>query len=442
MNEREIVLLGWSDYVGITRCRGIPAAELSGRLEDGLGWAAAGQALTPFADIAPNPWGPMKEVRQVPVPETRTRVDLWEDVPALHFYLCDSRNPDGSTWDCCTRGFMNAALADFKRETGLDFIAAFEHEFTLIDPSLPQGPPFSMEAVRNAAAFTGDVSAALTAAGVEPETVEPEYGYLQYEVTTAPAKGSMAGDRAIITREVIREVARRRGQRATFSPKPTPDGVGNGAHMHFSFLDAEGRNAAFDADRPEAEGAAGASVVAQRFIAGVLRHMRALTALVAPSPVSYLRLGPHHWSCGYASFGIQNREAAIRICPSPSRDPEKAARGFNMEFRPPDATASPYMVVGALIRAGLEGIRDELPLPAACDQDPADLSEAEREALGIVPLPSSLAEALDALDADQRARTWLPDLMSESYVAVKRAEIALTDPLDPADVCRRYRDAY
>lgn len=437
MDHREIVQLGWSDYVGLTRVRGVPLAELEGRMAHGLGWAVAGQALTPFADIAPNPWGPMQEVRQVPVAATRTRVDLWDDVSAFHLVMCDSRNPDGTTWDCCTRGFMNAALDDFRAATGLEFTAAFEHEFTLVGSGLPDAPPFSLETVRTAAGFTGDIAAALTEAGVSPETIEPEYGYLQYEVTTAPAVGSMAGDRAIITRELIREVARRRGARATFSPKPSLDGVGNGAHVHFSFLDADGRNAAYDPD-----GVAGASVVAQRFIAGVLRHMRAMTALVAPSPVSYYRLGPHHWSCGFASFGVQNREAAIRICPSPSQDPATRARGFNMELRPPDASASPYMVIGALVRAGLEGIRDELPLPAACDRDPADLTDAERAELGIVPLPASLTEALEALDADERARAWLPPVMYESYVAVKRAEIELAAAADPTEVARRYRDAY
>lgn len=437
MTDRELALLCWSDYVGLTRCRGVPATEIAGRMEHGLGWAVAGQALTPFAEIAPNPWGPMKEVRQVPVPETRTRVDIWDDAPAFHMYMCDSRNEDGSTWECCTRGFMKAALDDFARETGLDFVAAFEHEFTLVGEGLPQAPPFSLEAMRNAAEFTGDLAAALQMAGVQPETVEPEYGYLQYEVTTSPGVGAMAGDRAIITREIIREAARRRGIRATFSPKPSLDSVGNGAHVHFSFLDLEGRNAAHDL-----QGTTGASQVAQQFIAGVLRHMPAMTALVAPSPVSYYRLGPHHWSCGFASFGIQNREAAVRICPSPERDPAKQAKTFNMELRPPDATASPYMVVGALVRAGLEGIRDKLPLPAACDRDPADLSEDERAALGIRPLPATLAEALDALDADERARAWLPKTMYESYVAVKRTEIELAETLEPADVCRRYRDAY
>ena len=437
MDDREIVLLGWSDYVGLTRCRGVPLSELPRRMEHGLGWAVAGQALTPFADIAPNPWGPMTEVRQVPVPETATRVALWDDAPPFHLVLCDSRNPDGSHWECSTRGFMLAALDDFRRETGLEFVGAFEHEFALLGDGLLLGPPFSVEAMRNVAAFAGDVAAALRQGGLEPETVEPEYGYLQYEVTTSPAVGPAAGDRAILTREVIREVARRRGHRATFSPKPSPDGVGNGAHLHFSFRAPDGSNGAYDA-----RGSAGASRVAQQFIAGVMRHMRAMTALVAPSPVSYLRLGPHHWSCGYASFGVQNREAAIRICPSPDRDPAKSARGFNMELRPPDATASPYMIIGALVRAGLAGIRDGLPLPAACDVDPAELSDAERAALGIVALPSSLTEALEALDADPLARAWLPPQMYESYVAVKRAEIDLAEALDPDELCRRYREAY
>src|SRR5262249_7149781 len=154
----------------------------------------------------------------------------------------------------------------------------------------------------------------------------PEYGVCQFEISCGPAIGSMAGDRAIITREVIREAARRLGLRASFTPKPGPDRVGNGAHVHFSFVDAGGANAAFDA-----EGTGEASAMACHFIAGVVRHMPALCALVAPSPVSYLRLGPHHWSCGYASFGIQNREAAVRICPSPEQDPKKRSRAFNME---------------------------------------------------------------------------------------------------------------
>jgi glutamine synthetase len=247
----------------------------------------------------------------------------------------------------------------------------------------------------------------------------------------------MAGDRAVITREVIREAARRRGYRASFTPKPAPHKVGNGAHVHFSFLDAEGNNAAYD---PQGHGEA--SAVAQAFIAGVVKHMPAMCALVAPSPVSYFRLGPHHWSCGYASFGIQNREAAVRICPSPERDPKKRGHAFNMELRAPDATASPYMVIGALVRAGLEGIRAKLPLPPAVDKDPADLTAAERKKLGIVALPSTLAQALDTLEADPIAKAWLPPVMYSSYVAVKRTEVAMFAGMQADEICRRYHEAY
>jgi glutamine synthetase len=437
MGEGEVVYLAWNDYVGLTRCRGVPASDIAKRMEYGLGWAVAGQALTPFDDIAPNPWGPMLEVRQTPVKETETRIDIWDDAPAFHFFLCDSKMPDGSNWDCCTRGFMLKALADFERETGFRFIAAFEHEFLLSGSGLPEMTPFSLEAVRMVAPFVKELTQALQQADTGVETIEPEYGSRQFEVSCAPGIGAQAGDRAVITREVIREAARRRGYRASFTPKPAPNAVGNGAHVHFSFLDTKNDNAAYDPN-----GTGGASRAAQHFIAGVVKHMPALCAMVAPSPVSYYRLGPHHWSCGYASFGIQNREAAVRICPSPERDPNKKGRAFNMELRAPDGTASPYMVIGALVRAGLEGIRAKLPLPTALDKDPAELSTAERAALGIVPLPSSLSEALDALDADPVAKAWLPPAMYESYTLVKRKEIEMFSGTDANEICRRYHDAY
>jgi len=432
-----LTMLGWSDFVGLTRCRSIPSHQIAKRLEDGLGWAAAGQALTPFADIAANPWGPMTEVRQIPDTDAHVYLDSPEGFAPFDLYICDSRNSDGSPWDCCTRDFARQALNELSQEWGLEFYGAFEHEFTLLDATGRPGPPFSVEAIRVSQQFASDLSEALTNAGLEPETVEPEYGYWQYEVTTSPAVGIAAGDRAILTREVIREVARWHGMRATFSPKPYLDGVGNGAHLHFSFLDRSLGNATYD-PREESR----ASAFAQSFIAGVLEHMNALAAFTAPSPVSYFRLGPHHWSCGYASFGIQNREAAIRICPSPSRDAEAQARGFNLELRPVDATASPYMVLGALLRAGLDGVRRGLPLPTPCETDPAELSDEERRQLGITTLPGTLSEALIELDSNETARTWMPELMASAYKDLKEAEIQIANALTPEDVCRKYTYAY
>lgn len=433
--EGDVTLLAWSDYVGITRCRGVPAMALKSRLDHGLGWAAAGQALTPFEDIADNPWGPMTEVRQTPVIATRTRLDLWPDQQPFDFVICDSM-VGGRNWDCCTRGFFKSALADLHAETGLTIAAAFEHEFLLSSETLGWTVPFSMEQMRKPISFLSSVTQALLAANVGLETVEPEYGINQYEISTAPAAGITAGDRALITREVIRECARRLGFRASFSPKPTPQSVGNGAHVHFSLVDSKGGNRTHDAKGGEEE----LSSVARRFAAGIVHHMPAMCALVAPSPVSYMRLGPHHWSCGYASFGIQNREAAIRVCPSP--DPRKRATSHNLELRPPDGTASPYMVLGAMVCAGLSGIKQGLELPKPLGRDPADLSEADRKAMGIRPLPASLGEALDMMLADSVVAGWLPPVMRESYVAVKRKEIAMFADATPETMCKRYHDAY
>ena len=437
MNHGEIVLFSWSDYVGLMRCRGVQLSEVDRRMEYGLGWAVAGQAQSPFADLAPNPWGPMLEVRQVPVPSTRTRIDIWDDAPAFHFYLCDSKVSSGENWDCCTRGFLKKALEDFKSETGLNFVAAFEHEFMLMDDPLPAAPSFTIETMRNVAKFTQDMTYALTQADIGLETVEPEFGEHQYEVTCAPAVGLVAAERAIIAREVIRECARRLGLRASFSPKVKADGIGNGAHVHFSFQDSTGKNVTADLNKKH-----GASTLAQQFIAGVVRHMPAICALTSPSPVSYFRLGPQHWSVGYASFGVQNREAAIRICPSPSSESEEMVRGYNLELRAPDATASPYLVLGALIRAGLQGIREKLEAPHALEVDPGSLTLEEREQWNVLPLPGSLTEALDLMDADPVVRSWMPEVMYDSYVSVKRLEVELMAGLDPAEVCERYARVY
>ena len=437
MSDGDLVLLAWSDYVGITRVRGLVADVYPTRMTTGIGWAVAGQVLTPFDDLGPNPWGSMMEVRQIPVAETHRKIDIWGDVPALEMVLCDARTLDGKQWECGTRAFYENALNDFRAETGLEFMAAFEHEFQLLGVQGPDAPPFSIEHVRKVPEFLRDLARALKQANVDVESLEPEFGVNQFEVTTGPATGLAAGDNPIIVREVIREVARRLGYRATFTPKPTPTSVGNGAHVHFSFVDQHGNNATYDVNGP-----GNASLVAQHFIAGVVKYLPALCAYMASSPVSYLRLGPHHWACGYASFGIQNREAGIRICPSADPDPVKHSRSFNLEVRAPDATASPYIVLGSLIRAGLQGIRDELALPPAVEGDPSDLTQEQRDEMGIVPLPGSLREALEVLDADPVARSWMPDLMYQCFVGVKRTEIELAESLSDDELCERYRNVY
>lgn len=436
-HDNHLVMLAWQDFVGITRVRSMPKAVLADRMEYGLGWAVAGHAIHPFADIVDNPWGPMVEVRQVPDPSTEVFVDRGADTPPMHFFICDAINPDGSPWDCCPRAFLKSALDDFFAETGLRFLSAFEHEFSLSEITPRPGSSFTMESMLLAAPFADLAISSLRQAGVDLEALEPEYGVSQYEVSTAPRLGVASADQALVTREVLRETARQLGMHASFTPKPHPDAVGNGVHMHFSFVDEAGNPAAFDPARPGE-----VAEVAGQFAAGILRHLPALTALTAPGPVSYYRLRPHSWSCAYTAFGVQNREAAIRVCPSPQRDPGKRGAAFNLEFRAADGLANFYLLIGAIVRAGLEGIREQLPQPPFVEGEPDELSPEQREKLGLRRLPDSLDAALAAFAADDTVQSWFSDDFRTVYTNLKRYEADLVGTTEPAALCEQYRLAY
>jgi len=437
MSDSGLIYLLWSDLVGMTRTRGVPLRDFDKRLESGLGWANAGQAMTPFEHLADNPWGPVDEVRQIPDPDTRFEIPAADGHPALHAVICDSRPVPGEDWDCCVRNFCRSAVADLKAETGLDLVAAFELEFLIEGPDFASEAPFSFAAAAYQHGFLTALEEMLSAAGVAPETVEPEYGRGQYEISCSPRAALKAADAALISCEITREAARRHGLRASFSPKPTPDHVGNGSHIHLSLADSQGRNVTYDSAGP-----LGLGETAARFSAGILAHFDALLAITAPSPVSYHRLGSHHWSSGYRCIGWQNREAAVRVMPGISRDPETAAKGFNLEIRAADSTASPYLAVGVLARAGLEGIRRNLDLPPPAKIDPADMTEEAREKAGITPLPASLDAALAALKADDVVRGWFPDELYESFLSIKNWESDFAKSTAPEHLFARYRHAY
>ncbi len=435
MRGEELVGFLHCDLSGLNRGRSVLASELESRLESGVGWVPADQALTPFGPIAePNPWGSTGDLRLLPDRTTGARVDLWDDVSPLHFFLCDAANTDGSAWDSCPRTLLKEALDRLEREAGLRLLASFEHEFLLRGPTLESGPGFSFEAQRLVEPFGPLVMAALRQAGVEPEVFLPEYGEGQFEIPCAPAGGLIAADRAAATREVVREVARRLGHRASFAPMTDPEGVGNGVHVHMSLLDQEGHPVSYDPDEP-----GGLSATAARFAAGILEHLPALCAFTTPSVISYLRLGPHHWSAGFGYVGERDREATIRIPPLAKGDP---ARQFNLEFRAADAAACPHLALAVLVLAGLRGLTEELPEPSLVTGDPSELGEEERARLGVRPLPNSLDEAIEALESDAVVRSWFSRDLWDCYLSVKRTEISLLEGAEPEEACERYLRVY
>jgi glutamine synthetase len=425
------------DLVSVVRGRFIPTTEVERRLPTGAAWVPANLSFTPFGPVSEfDPHGPTGDVRLLPDPATRVTVEFGENEQPLDFFLCDVVRTDLSPWDCCPRTFLARALDALEREAGVRLLASFEHEFQLVDES-PSSLPFTLAGHRRVEPFGPVAMAALQQAGVEPEFFFPEYGPHQFEITCEAVEGVAAADRSAIFKEVVRDAARVTGRQATFAPLQSASAVGNGCHIHFSFLDTDGRPALYDASRP-----AGLSELGGQFAAGVLEHVGALSAFVTPGASSFLRLAPHRWSVGAACLGERNRETLLRVSPvieMPGRDP---AREFNLELRAADATACPYLALGALVHAGLDGIRRRLECPPILDRDPTVLSPEELAGYGARALPGSLEDALRSLDEDETARGWLPPLLYETYVGIKRSELAHVEGLDPDEICRLYADAY
>jgi len=265
----------------------------------------------------------------------------------------------------------------------------------------------------------------------------PEYGQDQFEVTMRPSDPLTAADRSVALRLLVKELASQRGWQASFAPKTSADGVGNGLHIHLSLRDAQGNPAMRDESRPGA-----LSEKAGQFCAGIVRHMPGLMALTAPSPLSYLRLQPHHWSAAYACLGERNREAGLRICPIATLGGGDAAKQMNVEFRATDSTANAYLALAALITAGLAGIKEGLAQPPLVNKDPSEFPEPELDAMGVRRLPGDLPTAMAAFEADTMLSAWLPKTLKSCLFSVKHKEMELVAGLDAEGLCARYKAVY
>ena len=420
MQREQIAFVGTSDYSGHFRGKSFPAADLPGRLLSGVGLTPTNLFISAFGPIHHTPFGTKGEVVMIPDPSTRVMVPF-EGSPTELFYLGDVRTLEGAPFEFCPRGILRRALERMERETGLRLFATFEQEMNYSGvPGTPM-QPYELDAYRRQGVFGESLVAALRLAGVVPDSFLAEFGARQYEITTTPAIGVRAADEAAITREIAQAVAFRLGHRVSFAPLPTPDGVSNGTHIHFSFLDGDGRPVMYEESAPSHLSALG-----WQFIAGILHHLPALCAVTVPSVVSYYRLRPNRWAPTFADVADVDRGTALRICPLAAGEPARRARQFNLEFRVADATASPYLALAVMVQAGLDGIREKRVVDAL-----------ERR-----PLPSSLPAALDLLEATPAAAEWLGSAVLPAYLAFKRGEAQSLDGLDEAEVCRRYAEVY
>jgi glutamine synthetase len=418
MIREELIMVCTCEVAGRVRGKGFPARELPARMKKGVGWVPTNMMISAFSPIYATPFGTGGDLVLIPDPATETKVEFADGSAAEHFFLGDLRQLDGTAWECCPRDFLRRALADLQDAAGLTLVAAFEHEFAYTGVADMPGNPYSLDAFRRQGLFAETFFAALRKAGCEPDSFMAEYGPQQFEFTVDVAEGMAVADRAVIAREMARATAHRMGERAIFSPIMSPDSVGNGVHIHFSFKDAAGRPVLHNPAGPHS-----LSKVGQNFIAGILHHMPALCAITAPSTISYLRLRPNRWAPTHANLLHQDRGAAVRVCPV--LPGPNVARLFNAEYRVADGAASPYLALGAVVRAGVDGIRRGLPLP---EQGP--------------PLPASLSAALDALAEDKAAEGWFGATFLNAYLMHKRGEAAAMAPLTDAEQCARYALTY
>jgi glutamine synthetase len=418
----ELIRFLYVDHGGVVRGKATSRSTLERRMATGIGLTLAMQAMNMLDELQPvEGMGPVGEVRIVPDPDSYVNLPFSPGAAAM---MSDLIGLDGQPWAACPRSFLRSAIEEAARD-GLALEAAFEPEFLLArretgpdgDRLVPvdQSLCFSTTGFALAHDYAIDFVRAIQAQGMGVELYHPELGHGQQELSIGHAPALAAADRQVWYRETARGVAWRHGLWASLAPKPLADQAGNGTHLHFSAWTGS-RNAFYDAgDRY------GLSQLAYHFIGGVLHHLPALIALTCGSVNSYRRLQPQHWSSAYVCYGSDNREAAIRI---PSRmwgDDEGSA---NLELKSSDTTGNPYLALGGLIHAGLDGVRRKLDPGEPVNVDPATLSDAERRKLGVARLPTTLGEALDELERDEVLMEALGPLRRTAYLAVKRSEVA------------------
>jgi glutamine synthetase len=411
----------YCDNGGVIRGKLAHIDSLVKRLDTGIGLTVAMQAMNMLDRLqSVEGMGPVGEIRLVPDPESFVILPYAPHSAAM---TVDMVRLDRQPWEACPRSFLKRMIGR-AAEQGLTVQAALENEFSLLRPDgeegyapIDTGLCFSSISMTAAARVMDDIIAALESQGISIDAYYPELGHGQHELPIRHAPVLRAADNQIWFRETVRNVAHQHGLLASFAPKPLPEQAGNGCHIHWSVWDVAGEtNLLYDPnDRYRL------SQMGYQFIAGVLAHLPGLIALTAPSYNSYRRLQPHFWSSAYTAWGPDNREAAVRIV---SGLFDRESTTVNLELKASDASNNPYLALGGLIAAGLDGVARQLSPGEPSLIDPGNFSDEERRQRGIERYPTTLAAALDALEQDEILMEALGSLLSTSYLAVKRSECA------------------
>ena len=347
--------------------------------------------------------------------------------PELVWFASDL-HLNGQPFQACSRSILKRQL-EAAAEMGLSFNLGIETEFFLFKDTEDGGfapvsdrddldkPCYDPRPLMDNLPIIADIVEAMNAQGWDVYSFDHEDANGQFETDFMYTDALNMADRLVYFRMMANEIARKHGAFASFMPKPFADRTGSGAHFNMSLADLEtGRNL-FEADGDDPHGC-GVSPLAYHFIAGVLKHARAICAVIAPTVNSYKRLvqrgamSGSTWAPVYCCYGNNNRTNMLRI----------PSQGGRVECRAPDIGGNPYLGAALMLAAGLEGIREKLEPGDPHRENMNDYSRAQIRDMGIEVLPRTLGEAVDAFEADPLAREVFGDLMFDTFVDFKRGE--------------------
>lgn len=432
------------DSAGVTLVKGIPLHRFDEAVRFGIGLSPVFSVFLVDDQITSSPHigGPAGDTRLMPDPGGTVPLAA---SPGWALAPVDQLDQEGEVYPACARTFarrMLERLASF----GLELRGGYEVEFFLgrripggsdaePDPvPAHTGPAYSAIALADVEPFATSLMRAFEEQGTGVMQFHPEYSTGQLEVSVPHRAGIATADTNLVVRQTIRAVARTQGLAASFAPVVWAGLVGNGAHLHLSLWNRRGRNLFHGGRGPESM-----TREAEAFTAGILASMPALTAITAPSVVSYQRLQPHRWSGPWACWGRENREAALRFVTGMVGSRAEAA---NLEVKAMDPAANPYLALGAVVAAGIDGLERELSLPEPVLDDPASIAASRRRAMGIRQLPSSLGAAIRELERSSILRRAMGDVLFDAFLATRRAEREAYEGMDPVDAVRAHRWRY
>ena len=332
--------------------------------------------------------------------------------------ICDVYKPDGTPFEGCPRNNLKRVLKEAE-EMGYKMAVGPELEFFLFQVD-EEGRPtlnthdkagyFDLSPVDLGENARRDMVLTLEEMGFEIEASHHEVAEGQHEIDFKYSDALDVADKIITFKVVVRTIAQRHGLHATFMPKPIFGINGSGMHSNQSLMTLDGKNAFYDPNAPDQ-----LSDVARHYIAGVLKHARALTAVTNPTVNSYKRLVPGYEAPVNLAWSSANRSAVIRI-------PAKRGMSTRIELRSPDPSCNPYLAIAVMLKAGLDGIKNKLQPPEACNRNIYKMSDEEKAKLGIESLPGCLAEALDELEKDDVIKEALGDHIFKKFMEAKRQE--------------------